>query len=384
MHRIRVRQAQAAVRADKETLVRRRDGDGGRLGPGPLPGFLHSERRPPAQDLRHEAPVAGIQVLDDENGDREVRRKRTQDRGDGRQPPGRPSQEDDVVPPVWDGRDVAPSCRIRSGHGGPLNHHGSFGRHIVGNHSLATTSWSHIVPEDGQGSALMGAGGVIAVKAGGPLKVMVVDDHLVFAEALALAIEATGQLTCVGTALNIDQASGLADEFEPDVAVVDVQLDGTDGVSGTRRLLDDHPQMQVLVLTGLPLSPSLVRDVADAGASGLLPKSASLSEVVETIPSLRGHAFAVDRLSLVSLCEATGGVDVPRRSRGSDLLTKREHDILPLLVSGVDLRSAAARLGITVNTARGYVKNLYRKLGVHNQLELLAVARERGLLENAG
>ncbi len=77
-------------------------------------------------------------------------------------------------------------------------------------------------------------------------------------------------------------------------------------------------------------------------------------------------------------------MDVPRRSRGSDLLTKREHDILSLLVSGVDLRSAAARLGITVNTARGYVKNLYRKLGVHNQLELLAVARERGLLENAG
>ena len=96
--------------------------------------------------------------------------------------------------------------------------------------------------------------------------------------------------------------------------------------------------MQVLVLTGRPLSPSLVRDVADSGASGLLPKSASLSEVVETIPSLRDHAFAVDRRSLVSLCEADGGVDVPRRSRGSDLLTKREHDILSLLVSGVDLR----------------------------------------------
>jgi len=65
--------------------------------------------------------------------------------------------------------------------------------------------------------------------------------------------------------------------------------------------------------------------------------------------------------------------------------TRTQHRAdLSLLVSGVDLRSAAARLGITVNTARGYVKNLYRKLGVHNQLELLALARERGLLENAG
>jgi DNA-binding NarL/FixJ family response regulator len=219
------------------------------------------------------------------------------------------------------------------------------------------------------------------VRAGGPFRVMVVDDHPVFGEALALAIEATGEMTCVGTALDVDQAVGLADELEPDVAVMDVQLNGTDGVAGTRRLLDRHPGMQVLVLTGLPLSNSLVRDVAKSGASGLLPKSASLSEVVETIPLLRGHSFAMDRQCLVTLCETDSTAEAPRRSRGSSLLTRREQDILSLLVSGVDLKSAAARLGITVNTARGYVKNLYRKLGVHNQLELLAVARERDLLE---
>ena len=218
------------------------------------------------------------------------------------------------------------------------------------------------------------------MKSGGPLKVMVVDDHPVFGEALALAIEATGNLTCVGTALDVDQAASLAEKLEPDVAVVDVQLNGTDGIAGTRRLLGLHPEMQVLVLTGLPLSRSLVHDVAASGASGLLPKSASLGEVVDTIPSLREHSFAVGRQTLLSLCE-TGETELPRRSRGTSLLTRREQDILSLLVSGVDLQSAALRLGITVNTARGYVKNLYRKLGVHNQLELVAVARERGLLE---
>jgi len=222
------------------------------------------------------------------------------------------------------------------------------------------------------------------VKAGGQLKVMVVDDHPVFGEALALAIEATGDLTCVGTALDVDQATGLADELEPDVAVMDVQLNGTDGVTGTRRLLERHPGMQVLVLTGLPLSQALVRAVAESGAAGLLPKSASLGEVVDTIPSLREHSFAVERQCLVSLCEAGEQREPPQRNRGTSLLTRREQDILSLLVSGVDLQSAALRLGITVNTARGYVKNLYRKLGVHNQLELLAVARERGLLGAAG
>jgi DNA-binding NarL/FixJ family response regulator len=222
----------------------------------------------------------------------------------------------------------------------------------------------------------------VALMAEEPITVMVVDDHPVFAEALALAIEATGDLACVGTAPDVDGAARLADQLEPDVTVMDLQLNGTDGVTGTRQLLDRHPGMQVLVLTGLPLSPTLMRDVAESGASGLLPKSASLGVVVETIPSLGGHTFAVDRKSLMGLCESAGGSDV-RRNRGASLLTGREQDILTLLVSGVDLQAAALRLGITVNTARGYVKNLYRKLGVHNQLELLAVTRERGLLEPA-
>ncbi len=216
--------------------------------------------------------------------------------------------------------------------------------------------------------------------AGGPLKVIVVDGHPVVAEALALAIDATGELSCVGTACDADEALALAEKTCPDVAVMDIQPDKADRVLGTRRLLERHPGIRVLVLTGLQLSPSLVRDVADSGACGVLPKSASLGAVVETIPSLRSPCFTLDRASLRALVVAPGAAS-GRRGAGASLLTNREQDILTLLVSGVDLQRASVRLGITVNTARGYVKNLYRKLGVHNQLELLAVARERGLLD---
>ena len=103
--------------------------------------------------------------------------------------------------------------------------------------------------------------------------------------------------------------------------------------------------------------------------------------MVATIPALGGHTLAVDRESLIDLFERSGGPAIQRSGIDSSPLTGRERDILSLLASGVDLQAAAGRLGITVNTARGYVKNLYRKLGVHNQLELLAVARERGLLD---
>jgi SARP family transcriptional regulator, regulator of embCAB operon len=217
-----------------------------------------------------------------------------------------------------------------------------------------------------------------------PLKVMVVDGHSVFAEALALAIDTTDDLTCVGTARDVGQALTLAHAQRPGVAVMDAQPDAADPVQPTRELLDAHPDTRVLVLTGLPVGPTLIREAAEAGACGLFPKSVSLGVVVETIPVLRPHAFAIDRPSLVTLCAATPRLARVVRARdGSAPLTRRELDILGLLASGVELQRASAQLGITINTARGYVKNLYRKLGVHNQLELVAVARERGLLDTS-
>ena len=216
-----------------------------------------------------------------------------------------------------------------------------------------------------------------------PLKVMVVDGHSVFAEALALAIDTTGGLRCVGTARDVEQAVTLANIERPDVAVMDAQPDAGDPIRPARQLLGHHPETRVLVLTGLPVSPALVREAADAGASGLFPKS------VEPRRRRRDASRRSGRTPSRSTGAASSHSATPRPAclpprpseGGASTLTRRELDILGLLASGVDLQRASVRLGITVNTARGYVKNLYRKLGVHNQLELVAVARERGLLD---
>ncbi|HWF15682.1 MAG TPA: response regulator transcription factor [Acidimicrobiales bacterium] len=213
----------------------------------------------------------------------------------------------------------------------------------------------------------------------GAIKVMVVDDHAVFAEALAMAINASGRMRCVAIANDADEAHRLAEENHPDVVVMDVGLDGEGGIAATSSLRKSRPQTRVLVLTGQVPTAPLVHAAAQAGASALLLKSNSLTEVVDTIPSLAEHAFAMDHKTLELLCAP--GLAAPNRS-ASPFLTRREYDILGLLARGVDLQSAAHRLGITVNTARGYVKGLYRKLNVHTQLELLAVARERGLIDS--
>jgi DNA-binding NarL/FixJ family response regulator len=214
----------------------------------------------------------------------------------------------------------------------------------------------------------------------GALRVMVVDDHAVFAEALELAIRASAHLACVGTAAGVEAALILADETSPDAAVMDVNLVGTDGISGTRLLRQQHPKTLVLVLTGQHPSPSLTLAAAEAGASALLPKTTSLATVVNTIPTLRDHSFVVDRRTLVSLL-ASGSAAMPPTRRHGNPLTSRERQILELLADGSDIKTAARRLGIKVTTCRGYLKNLYNKLGAHSQLEAVAMARTSGLLE---
>ncbi len=216
----------------------------------------------------------------------------------------------------------------------------------------------------------------------GTIKVMVVDGQPLFAEALALAINASARASCVAIAPGAEEALHRARETRPDVAIIDAGV-VTEGIAATQTLRATQPDLRVLVLTGRAPDASLVREAARAGASALLPKTASLRVVVESIPSLTEGCFTMDRRTVELLCAAAPGRAA--RSHGADgQLTGREQDILGLLVSGVDLQRASARLGITVNTARGYVKNLYRKLGVHNQLELLAVTRDRGLLDDLG
>jgi DNA-binding NarL/FixJ family response regulator len=233
--------------------------------------------------------------------------------------------------------------------------------------------------------SVVGAGAAEATtprRAGGPdkrLDVLIVDDHPVFAQALALAIDATNELRCSGVASTADEALALAEQAPPDAVVMDIGLGDEDGIALTREFTSRHPGTRVLVLTGQNPSPTLVQASADARASGFLPKVVSLGAVVDAVASLSIDYFVTDRDVIGMLCAKRPSRPTSTVSQ-ADTLTNRERDILELLVEGVDVQAASLRLGISVNTARGYVKNLYRKLGVHNQLELLAVARRKDLL----
>ena len=207
-------------------------------------------------------------------------------------------------------------------------------------------------------------------------RVLVVDDHTTFSDLLALALSREPDLSCVGTASSVAKALVMADEQRPDLVIMDVRLGDGDGIAATAVLTRLYPDLRVVVLTA-HVDMTLMQRAADAGACGLLPKDGSLPDMLETLRSSRRGALVVHPALLTSLMTTRSR---RRRSDGFPPLTRRERDVLRLLAAGFDARAIGKDLGISVNTCRGYLKNLMMKLDAHSQLEAVVIATNHGLV----
>jgi DNA-binding NarL/FixJ family response regulator len=213
--------------------------------------------------------------------------------------------------------------------------------------------------------------------ASGRITVLVVDDHLTFAELLAIALQAEQSLSYVGHARTSAEATDLVSRLRPDVVLMDVQLPDLDGISTTELLVAEHPQLRVVILTA-HAEPSLVARAAVAGASGFLPKDGALRDVLQALRTAHRGGMVVPSHLLTGALNA--GVQGSAGAGSATVLTSREHDVLRLMARGQDARAIAGKLGISLHTCRGYVKSILYKLDTHSQLEAVMKAMRLGLL----
>ena len=191
------------------------------------------------------------------------------------------------------------------------------------------------------------------------MKVLLVDDHRVFAESLALAIEHQPGLTCAGIATTARDALARARAVPHDVAVVDLDLPDGSGLDLVGPL---RAYGKVVILTAHPRADLADRALAD-GASGFLAKDAGLGEIVATVRS------------------ATPDKPIVTPLRRCDVsLTEREYDVLRELGRGRDATRLAAALGISVWTARDHIKAVMAKLDARTQLDAVVTASRLGLI----
>jgi DNA-binding NarL/FixJ family response regulator len=215
---------------------------------------------------------------------------------------------------------------------------------------------------------------------GGPVSVLVVDDHRTFGEALAMVLDADGRIHPTGVVAGVEEALARMEEQPSDAVVMDVLLSGVDGIEGTRRIRAAHPQTRVIILTGRVDAAALAAAV-DAGAAAFLPKGGSLADVVDAILAPPGRGLIIGaETPLQVIGEAMAARDRAAREPSRGQLTRRELDVLDLLAAGLSPSLAADHLGISLHTCRGHIKSVLAKLQAHSQLEAVVIAWQRGLL----
>lgn len=214
------------------------------------------------------------------------------------------------------------------------------------------------------------------------IRVMLVEDHAAFRQALALTFGLEPDLLVVAQAESVAQARKVIDaRLGIDVAVFDLDLPDGHGADLIRALRVASPKAQALVLTASGGRRDLARAV-EAGAAGLLHKSTPLEEIVAAVRRLAAGEWLLTPTELVDLLRAAGeeqARDRAARATGARL-TARERDVLALLAEGLSDKEIAARLSIGKDTVHTHMVNLLDKLGVESRLQALIVAVRQGLV----
>ncbi|MEV6244999.1 response regulator transcription factor [Streptomyces sp. NPDC051742] len=216
-----------------------------------------------------------------------------------------------------------------------------------------------------------------------PIRVMVVDDHPMWRDAVARDLAEAG-LDVVATAGDGEQAVRRAGTVTPDVLVLDLNLPVKPGVQVCKELVGSRPELRVLVLSASGEHADVLEAVK-SGATGYLLKSASTEELIDAVrrtavgdpvftPGLAGLVLGEYRRLASEPVPATGG-DEPKAPQ----LTERETEVLRLVAKGLSYKQIAERLVISHRTVQNHVQNTLGKLQLHNRVELVRYAIERGL-----
>lgn len=209
------------------------------------------------------------------------------------------------------------------------------------------------------------------------IKVLIVDDHAVVRDSLALALDHEPDIEVAATAPGPDEALAAVRAAELDVAVVDYTLDGADGVTLAAQLREVRPELKVLMLTATDDDHVLLAAL-EAGCAGFLTKGQPLEDVVSAVRTAATGESVVAAALLARLLPQLQKRNQQRASLGD--LTEREREVLLMMAGGSTNQVIAEELYLSLHTVRNHVQNILRKLDAHSKLEAVAIAVQQGLI----
>lgn len=197
-----------------------------------------------------------------------------------------------------------------------------------------------------------------------PVKVLIIEDHVLVREGLKMLLSLNPSLLVVGDTGDGTEIRRMAKNLQPDLVLLDLDLPQCHGTEVATILKQQFPQIKVLILTG-SLQPASVRSALAAGADGYVVKHGNSDELLRAIPAvLDGQCFISPALAEV----------VDDGATSLALLTSREQEILTLLARGKSNQDVADLLALSVHTVRTHRQNILEKLDLHNAAEMTAWA----------
>ncbi|MGH3380995.1 MAG: response regulator [Actinoallomurus sp.] len=206
------------------------------------------------------------------------------------------------------------------------------------------------------------------------MKVVICDDHAVFADSLAMVLSESGH-DVVGVVYSPEAAARLLPSTEADICLIDLQFPSGSALDSLPELVRSTPSTRFVVLSG-SIDADLLDAAIDAGVRGFAHKGQQAGEIVGMLARVHAGEVVVDPAT---------GTRVPLRpqseaQRLAHYLTPREREVLTRLVRGESTATLARTMEITRSTARSHVQSVLTKLGVHSQREAVIAAARYGLV----
>ncbi|KUO71322.1 MAG: hypothetical protein APF81_19185 [Desulfosporosinus sp. BRH_c37] len=189
------------------------------------------------------------------------------------------------------------------------------------------------------------------------IKILIADDHTIFCQAMQRLLDTVRRYRVVGIARNGAEAIQKAQQLQPHLVLMDIQMPGTDGIKSTRLLRQLVPNTQVIILT-MHDNEKLLQEAMEAGAVGYVLKDIEISELLNTISK----------------------VVHPEHIYGTDKLTCREKEVLFLVASGFTNQEIALRLIVSMHTIKNHLSHIFTKLNCANRAEAVRWAVEQNML----
>lgn len=206
------------------------------------------------------------------------------------------------------------------------------------------------------------------------MRVLLADDHQILREGVRRALEDAGA-EVVGEADNGEEAILLARETDPDIVLMDLSMPVLDGVTATRRIAAELPDLKVVVLT-MHDEPEQTREALNAGAVAYLTKGVSFEDVYDTLERvLAGEEVLSPRLAATMLQA------VAAEPEAANILSARQQQILQMIANGLSTKQAARELGITQKTVHNHLNAVYRRLDTQSLTHAVLSAVRLGIID---